>query len=179
MAKRLKLDKQASDPDLNKLKKLDNDMGNVIQTDDKSVADKLKEYEELLAQYRETLEKLARQTSKSLDVDVNDAKDYISAALHEEGVKTKGDRVYIPLDSYTRKRQKKAATPYSQRTYEKALKYMSSKNHMDSANDEATSRLALKLFNIIRNKINVSDYPIMQKMFGESDVSFSGKWARL
>ena len=175
----MKLDKLPGDPELNKLKELDKDMVNVLNTEDKSVDNKLREYEELLAQYREKLEKLARQTSRTLDLDVKEAKDYISAALHEEGVKSKGDRVYIPLDSYTRKRQKKSTTPYSQRTYENALSYMASKDHKMSPSNDAATRLSVKLFNLIQNKMDVRDYPIMQKLRDENSVLFSGKWSRL
>lgn len=179
MAKRIKLEKAllTSEPEVKKLQGLDQDMTSVLKSKDVPLDSKLQRYEELLAEYKQVLDKYARFKSKDLDIDMEDLKESIHAILQRQGVTFRDDRVYFPVDKATRKRWRKPVAIYSIKSLRNAVNFLTARqSEAPSAN---TKRMAEKVYNYLKNEVTFNRFPNFQSLNVEQAVRFNGRWNRL
>jgi alanyl-tRNA synthetase len=176
MAKRLKIssDEIGDAPEVKELKKLDEGMSKTIKSNQE---DKLQKYEELLAQYKQLLETFARAKSRELDVDKEDIKDRINAILHGNGVIFKDTKVHFPVQNPAeRKRRRRAVAHYSRKSVDKAVDFLTAKDHRTT--DANTRRMAGRIYDFLKGQVDVDQFP-NSKLFSENAAVFTGKWNRL
>lgn len=172
MAKRVKMEKLADSPEVEKLINLNSELSKVLQKE--SAEEKIRKYEELLAEYRQLMDKFTREKSRSADVDINDVKAELSALLQEKGVHLGKDKVLFPLNLHDRKRLRHPRKIYSRMNYDKTMQYLTSKDQASTS--KISVNIMKSMFPFIKNKIKIEDYPNYRQFYDEHVVRFNGKW---
>jgi hypothetical protein len=171
-------------PEVSKLQELDRELTAVADDKSEPVKKRIKEYEELLAGYKEVVEKLKKYGSTSVLVDRSADDDgderpaqELENLLKQEGVKFEKDRVHVPLKKDDKMRQKRSTVSYSRDTFDKVLKYVKSTSKTYASH--LVRHVAQKLFELIKDKIDVSRYPGFANISQVNSATFTGVWSRL
>lgn len=170
-------------PEVSKLQELDRELTAVADDESKPVERRIKEYEELLAGYKDVMEKLKKYGSTSILIDrsVDDDDDNVTQQLENlmkrEGVKFEKDCVHVPLKKEDKTRQKRLTVSYSRQTFEKVMNYIKSTSKVYATH--LVRHVAQKLFELVKDKIDVARYPGFANISQANSASFTGVWSRL
>ena len=181
MARKLELEKAgiAASPQVKKLSTLDSQMSNVLQQEAVPLNKRLQQYEELLAEYREKLDKFSREKSRTLNVAVDGVREQINSILMQEGVRFDKQRVIFPLDKINRKRLKKSAASYSQLTYDNAVRYLTAKDNSCPSRSKPRMDIMKKIHPIISGRVDLAPYPNYHQFCDNHITRYNGKWSKV
>ena len=179
MAKRLKLidaggeeraqmDTLLEVPEADKLRKLDSGMTLVLNQSKKPLKQRLKEHAEMLAKYRQALEKLQRQGGTSI-LQQTTTREPFQEMLKKHGVQFDESQVHIPG------RKKAKRTSFSKGAFEKAVDLLTSQDETSPAQIE---EIIKKVFDLIKDH-DVNEYPMLKKMYRDQMPKFNGRWNKL
>lgn len=180
-------DQSTDTPEASKLRDVDKELSAVVKAKSEPVENRVKEYEELLASYKEVVERLKKQdgastaVARSVEDDAEEDDDESSGrfedVLKRVGVRFENDRVYIPLKKDDKVRRKCSAVSYSCETFDKVVNFvkLGSKVYVN----HFIRHVTLKLFELLKEVVNVSRYPGFADVAQVNSASFNGVWSRL
>ncbi len=178
------IDELLERPEVSKLQELDRELTAVADDKSEPVEKRLKDYEELLASYKDVVERLKKYGSTSLLTDRSAEDDGDESAapqleniLKREGVKFDKDRVHVLLRNDDKTRRRRSTVSYSRQTFDKVLSYVKSTSQAYATH--LVRQVAKKLFDLVKDKIDVSLYPGFANISQMNSASFNGVWSRL
>jgi predicted nucleic acid-binding Zn ribbon protein len=166
---------------------LDKELSDVAKDKSEPVENQVREYEELLASYKEVVEKLRKQegastaAAKSFEEDAEEDAEESSGRFEEvlkrAGVRFENDRVYIPLKKEDKVKRKQTAVSYSRETFDKVVKFVKFGSKVYA--NHLIRHVTLKLFELVKDVVDVSRYPGFADVYRLNSASFNGVWSRL
>jgi hypothetical protein len=180
-------------PEVSKVLTLDRELADVVKDKSEPVESRVREYEELLASYKEAVEKLkkydggsvrfARSSGDDSDDDGDAGGDdsfttgQLEDLLKKAGVKFEKDRVFIPLKKDEKMKQKRSFVSYSRDTFDNVVKFVNFGSKVYT--NHLVRHVTRKLLELVKNLVDVSKYPGFADVARANLASFNGVWTRL